>query len=274
MRRPGPRGPSRRDDDGLSRPFLKSLSDIYDFLVLGVVANAVGLLMLALAASSALVVKHGPTLAPLAVSATALILVGPAVAWGLASLGLAIARREDPGLGLLFCGFGRAYPRAFAYGALTTAGFGIIGFMVLFWSAAPVTGAAWEQPIAGLWVALGLAMAPVAGLGWCVLVLSKGKPVYSLRVALALSAASPRWLGGYSLSLVLVAVVLSFPLVSQWQGIAVGVSVMFLAFGCLFTVSVLTANYCLSMLAALEERKEALDRLSKSHGSEEDTPNG
>jgi hypothetical protein len=260
--------------EALERPFRKTLADVYEFLALGVGTNIAALLMLFLAASAGFPFTAGPDWAPFAASLAALTLLAPAVAWGLGSLSLAMTRRDEPSFWMLFRGFGRAYPRAVAYFVIGLSGAALVSFMVWFWSRAPIAGSSVELGIAALWLGAGVLGAAAHLLGWPVLVLSEGKPLYTLRLVLALLGVSPRVSAGFLAHLLLFASIMLLPLVSQWQGLAAGFCVMFTVFVSLFWTGLLTANVALRLIQLLAERKEALEADENTCPSEEECVDG
>jgi hypothetical protein len=239
-------------------PFRKSFADVYEWLGLGVIANGACVLAFLGAVALGSLVLRGPAWAPPVVWGTGLLVTWPALAWGFTRLSIAMARRDEPAPRLLFSGFGRSYPSALAYASVSLVGAVAVGFMVLFWSAAPVWGSPVEPAIAGLWVGLGAVGILAHTLGWPVLVLTEGRVCYSLRVGLALLAVRPIVSLGYALWLAAEAGLLGLPFAVAGQGVAAGLGMMFVLFLGLFATSVVTTNVALHLLAVVRTRKEGL----------------
>lgn len=262
------------EPDAFERPFKKTLVDVYDHLALGVASNVTTLIILSGALSLGFLFGEGPSWAPLAASVLSALVVTPALAWGLARLALAMARHEDPSYWMLFAGFGRPYPRAVAYLALGIAGAAMAGFMAWFWGHAPVCGSPLEVGVGATWLGLGVLGACAHLLGWPVLVLSEGKPLYTSRLMLALLAVSPASAFGYLAGTLAVALVVALPILVQWQGLGAGACVMFTVFVAAFLVAMASANIALRLIDVLAERKEAGEPDENTLPTEEDCIDG
>jgi len=262
------------EPDAFERPFKKTLVDVYDHLALGVAANVTTLVILSAALSGGFLFSDGPSWAPLAASVVGALLVAPALAWGLARLALAMARHEDPSYWMLFSGFGRPYLCAAAYLALGIAGAIVVGFMAWFWGHAPVWGSPLEVGVGAMWLGLGVLGACAHLLGWPVLVLSEGKPLYTSRLVLALLAVSPASAFGYLVGTLAVALVVALPILVQWRGLGAGACVMFTVFMAAFLVAMASANIALQLIDVFAEREEASEPDEKTPSTEEDCIDG
>ncbi len=261
---------SREGPDVFQRPFRKTLVDVYDYLALGVAANVTILVMVSAAASVGLILVHASQGIAVAASLGAIALLTPALAWGVNSLAIAMARREEPSYWRLFAGFGRRYPHALAYLALGVLGAGLVSFMAWFWSHAPIWGGSFELAVAAMWLGVGVLGACAHTLGWPVLVLSDGRVLYALRVALALLAVSPRTALGFLGCCIGLALVPVLPVVGQWRGLGAGICVMFTVFLGVFCLAMLTANVALSLIGVLSTRQEASDSAENTQSTEEE----
>jgi len=255
-------------------PFLKALADLYDFL---------GMAVLASVGSSAVTLTAGllagwvwqigglaRACAPLP-----LLLLPPVACWGLSSLAVACAAREDPSWRRLLSAVGRVYPRVLLYGVMGPGGAAIAAGTAALWATigTPALPGASSTPlgvaVGALWAGAGLAWVCVWMLGWSIMAMSGARVGYSLRLAAAAVSAGPGTALLFAGHLAAALGVLLLPLVVSWQGIGIGLCIMFVVFIGPFYIAVLSANVALHLVERVRDLKERLEAEQNTPAVEE-----
>jgi len=259
-----------QDSAGRPNPFLKTLVDLYDFLGFAVLAS-VGSSVVTLAAGLLAgwfweIAGPGRPCAVLP-----LLLLPPAAYWGLASLAVACATREEPSWRHLLSAAGRVYPRVLLYGLMGPGGAALAAGTAALWLVIGTPRVPEANPTAlgvafgALWAGAGLAWVCIWILGWPFMAMSGGRVGYSLRLAAAAVSAGPGIALVFAGHLAAALGVVLLPLAVSWQGVGIGLCIMFVVFIGPFYVALLSANVALDLAERVRALKERL-------GAEQNTP--